>query len=55
MDLFPFWVLYKPYSVAKILALVDITSQFRFTMDNNNEPAIFIHSGSYYTLKFYQC
>ena len=54
MDMLPLRVFYNPYSVATFLALVDVTSHFKVTMDTNNKPTIFIHTGLYYVLKFYQ-
>ena len=38
-----------------MLALVDVTSKFRVTMDTNNEPAMFVYTGPYPVLNFYQC
>ena len=43
-DMFPLIFLYYPYSIAKILTLVDVRSQFRFTMGTKNEPSTFIHT-----------
>ena len=45
MDLFPFIVFYKPDYITNILSLVDVTSNFIVTMDTNNEPATFFHTG----------
>ena len=55
MDWFSLKVFYNPDSIAKILALVDVTIQFRFTMDTNKEPSMFVHTGPYSVLNFYQC
>ena len=53
MDMFPLIVFYNPYSIAAILSLIDVTSHFIITMDTNNDPAMFVHTGPYYVLKFY--
>ena len=55
MDLFTLRVFYNPYSIVNIFSLVDVTSQFRVTMDTNNEPAILVQTIPYSMLKFYQC
>ena len=54
MYLLPLNIFYNPDSISKILALVGVTSQFRVTMDYNNEPAIFVHTGPDPVIKFYQ-
>ena len=53
--LFSLKVFYNPNSISNIFSLVDVTSQFRVTMDINNKPAMFIHTGSDSVLKFCQC
>ena len=54
IDLLPLKVFYNPYSVYIILELGDITNQFIGTMDNNNEPVMFVHTVPDSVLKFYQ-
>ena len=51
----PLIFFYNPDSISSILALVDVTSQFRVTMDTNNESAMFVHTGPDSVLKFCQC
>ena len=53
--LFPLRVFYNPDSISNILSLIDVTIQFRVTMNTNNKPAMFIHTVPDYVLKFYQC
>ena len=55
MDLLPLKVFYNPDSITNILELDDVTSQFRFTMDTNNKPAMFVHTGPDSVLKFFKC
>ena len=55
MDMLSLRVFYNPDFVARIMALVDVTSKFRVTMDTINEPAMFVHTGPYSVLNFYQC
>ena len=54
MDILPLKVVYNPYSVANIFSLVDVNSQFIFNMDNNNQPAMFVHTGPDSVLNSYQ-
>ena len=54
VDLLLLKVFYNTYSITTILELVDVTSQFRVTMDTNNKPAMFVHTGPDYVLKFFQ-
>ena len=54
IDLLPLNFFYNPYSVYIILELGDITNQFIGTMDNNNEPVMFIHTVPDSVLNFYQ-
>ena len=44
MDLLPLRVFYNLDYIVNILALVVVTSQFRVTNDNNNKPAMFVHT-----------
>ena len=60
MDMFPLKVFYNPDPISNMLALVDFTSQALFdvtshiaTMDTNNEPAMFAHTGPDFILNFY--
>ena len=55
MDMLPLKIFYIPDSISKILALVDVISQFIVTVDTNNEPDMFVHTGPYSVLKFYNC
>ena len=55
MYLFPLIVFYNPDCISNILALIDVTSQFRATMDTNNKPSMFVHTGPDSVLNFYQC
>ena len=55
MYLLPLRVFYNPYYISNILALIDVTSQFRVTMDTNNKPSMFVHTGPDSVLNFYQC
>ena len=54
MDNFPLKVFYNPYSIANILAFVDVTSRFGVTMGTKNEHAIFSQTGPDTVLNFYQ-
>ena len=54
MDLFPLKVFYNQYSIANILKLVDVTIQFRVTMDINNKPVMIFHTRPEPVLKFYK-
>ena len=53
--LFPLIVFYSPDSIANIFTLIDVTSEFRVTIDTNNEPAMFVHTSPDSVLNFYQC
>ena len=55
MDLLTLGFFYNLYYIKNMLALVDVTIQFRVTMDTNNEPAMYAHTVPDYILKFYQC
>ena len=55
MDIFPLSIFYNPDSITNILSFGNVNSQFIITMDTNNKPAIFIHTGLDYSPKFYQC
>ena len=55
MDLLPLRVLYNLDPIANIFSLIYVTSHLRVTMDTNNQSAMFVHTISYYVLKFYQC
>ena len=55
MDIFPLKVFYNPDSIANILELIAITSQFIVAMDTNNKPDVVVHNGPDSDLKFYRC
>ena len=54
MDLLTLRVFYNPYSIAIILALVAVTSQFWVTIYTNNVTAMFFHTVPGSILNFYQ-
>ena len=55
MNVLPLRILYKTYSISNILALIDVASPFRVTMDTNKKTAMFVHTVPDFVLKFYQC
>ena len=54
VDMLPLEVSYNTYSISNILSLVDVSIQFRLTMDTNNKPAIFIHTSPNTVLNIFQ-
>ena len=55
MDMLPLIFFCNPYYIANILALVDVTSEFRVNMDTKNKPAMLVQTGPDSILKLYQC
>ena len=54
MDLLRLIFFYNQDSIAIILALVNVTIQFRVTMDINNKPVMIFHTRPEPVLKFYK-
>ena len=55
MYLLPLRFFYNPDYISNILELINVTSQFRVTMDTNNKPSMFVHTGPDSVLNLYQC